>query len=388
MKKCVENELTEDKRKVVIFSEIEWGFLKQRHQFLAEYLVSEGYDVEFVQKVPSRVPSLSYALKFLVKLYRDRKSSKGKPRVLVPRGLKLSYSRFLPPSNPLFREFNRRYAAPYHARSLAGGIAYVFTPTAFELVKLRSSYDFKVIFDIIHNWWSLPWASATFKETADNLVRASEAVICDSKPLADHLEADTGRKISLVTPGVSDFWIENLALKPRSAKTVAGRNPRIAFFGNLRENSDIELFKALGEAGITIDAYGSVTPGVREGLAGLVNFKPPMSQENLLEAIYDYDFNLLPYAQDDFSKWISPAKYFEVVALCKPILTRSNLSHMPGWSELTFNIDLQQGALRNQLYRAQVEYSTRGLATTAEALARENTWTTQLALIETVISNA
>ena len=166
MAKMAKGKATENKPKVVIFSEIEWGFLKQRHQILAEDLLRKGYEVEFVQKVPSRVPNPLVALKFLLKMLRDRWASEGKRRAPVPAGLRLCYSRFLPPSNSLFRLFNRRVAAPYHARSLAGGTAYLFTPSAFELVRLRDVHDFKLVFDIIHNWWNLAWASAPLKVSA------------------------------------------------------------------------------------------------------------------------------------------------------------------------------------------------------------------------------
>lgn len=376
------------RRKVVVFSEIEWGFLKQRHQILAEDLVRKGYDVEFVQKVPSRIPKLLVALKFLLKMRRDRSTREGKRRASVPSGLKLTYSRFLPPSNVLFRLFNRRVAAPYHARSLAGGTAYLFTPSAFELVRLRQANDFKLIFDIIHNWWDLPWARSALKQTASALVKTADAVICDSKPLANHLEAEHGTKITLVTPGVSDFWVAKLADTPRAMATVPATGYRVVFFGNLRENSDIALFHALGEAGITVDAYGEVTPGVRDRLDGLVNFKQALPQEELLEAIHDYDFSLLPYARDEFSKWISPAKYFEVVALGKPILTRSDLNHMPGWAEFTFTLNIDDGALGEQLRQVKEDYFARSLSAKADALARNNTWSHQLALIETVIANA
>lgn len=388
MTKMAKDNATRNRRKVVIFSEIEWGFLKQRHQILAEDLLRKGYEVEFVQKVPSRVPNPLVALKFLLKMRRDRCAVEGKRRAPVPAGLRLSYSRFLPPSNPLLRLFNRRIAAPYHARSLAGGTAYLFTPSAFELVRLRDTHDFKLVFDIIHNWWNLPWANPAFKQNATTLVKTANAVICDSKPLADHLEAAHGTKITLVTPGVGDFWVKKLAATPRATATVPATGPSVVFFGNLRENSDIELCQALGEAGITLDAYGTVAPSVRERLNGVVNFKPALPHEELLEAIHDYDFSILPYARDEFSKWISPAKYFEVVALGKPILTRSDLSHMPGWDELTSTLDIDAGALGEQLRQVQEDYAARGLAAKADALARENTWSHQLALIEMVIANA
>ena len=388
MAKMAKGKATENKPKVVIFSEIEWGFLKQRHQILAEDLLRKGYEVEFVQKVPSRVPNPLVALKFLLKMLRDRWASEGKRRAPLPAGLRLCYSRFLPPSNSLFRLFNRRVAAPYHARSLAGGTAYLFTPSAFELVRLRDVHDFKLVFDIIHNWWNLAWASAPFKQTATTLVKTADAVICDSKPLADHLEAAQGTKITLVPPGVGDFWVENLVTTTCATATKPVTAPRVVFFGNLRENSDIALCQALGEAGITLDAYGAVTSSVRKRLDGLVNFKPALPQEELLVAIRDYDFSLLPYARDEFSKWISPAKYFEVVALCKPILTRSDLSHMPGWDELTYTLDIDAGALDEQLRQMQEDYVARSLAAKANALARKNTWSHQLALIETVIADA
>ena len=44
--------------KVVIYSEIDWSFLEQRHHFIARRFRDEGFEVVFYQRVVGRIPTI------------------------------------------------------------------------------------------------------------------------------------------------------------------------------------------------------------------------------------------------------------------------------------------------------------------------------------------
>ena len=379
------------KTNVIIFSEIEWGFLKQRHQLLAEYLANEGHMVTFVQKVPSRIPSLRVFIHFIINFLRNNQSAITSKKSSTPDRVTLKLSAFLPQTNFLFRAYNKFIASAYYSALLRNGVAYIFSPSAVELVKHKSTKNYKVIFDIIHNWWELPWNTQTLSEAATYLIKKADNVICDSSPLANDLEKKHRRAIITVPPGVTEQWL-NLAFSDSKYSILPRKEtPRVVFFGNLRENSDTELLFELAAQGIQVDAYGTVTQSVLEQLGTNVNFFLPQTQSQLVCVVKQYDFVLLPYRNDAFSKWISPAKYFEVLALGKPILSRSKLYHLPGWEKLCFSLDLSRSAhpmsLRDRLTKIGQDYYQQDLDELSMKIATENTWSMRFSVIEKVIAD-
>lgn len=379
------------KKKVIILSEIEWSFLKQRHQLLAEYLYLQDYEVHFIQKVPSRIPNPGILFNFIkkfIKLNRNIYRNSGQPKSTF---IRLHYSIFLPQTNNIFRFYNKYIASVYYARMARNGIVYTFSPSTYEMVHKRKRYNYKIVFDIVHNWWEMPWSNPTSRRAATQLLKEADEVICDSMPLSEHLSSKYQReKINIVLPGVNNNWVnkcEFLSIVENKPHHPAS----IVFFGNLRENSDIQLIKSLALSGSRIDAYGNVTPDVRSMLDGLVGFTGPLPQDELMTVVQRYDYTLLPYSNDSFSKWISPAKYFEVLALGKPILSRSNLSHMPGWNRLCHDIKINESIEKNDINEQLKAISEKHVKERnreyGQAIAKKHTWPSQLQKISQIISS-
>lgn len=372
-------------KKIILFSEIEWSFLRQRHQILAEYLLQSGYDVWFVQKVPSRSLSLILVLRFVIGLWHRQRIQNRRNVHTVPTGLKLSYSRFLPPSNQLFRLFNRYVASRSYAQYLNGGTAYTFTPTAYDMVFYKNKYAYTVVFDIIHNWWDVPWANKALTQKCTNLVYKADAIICDSEGLGTHISDSYSRPVSIVGPGVNVNWLtsSNCAQKSVPEDGVY----RILFFGNLRHNSDIELFEKLNSTDVVIDVYGTISADLIERLSKVVNIKGQLDQDTLKARAAHYDFTLLPYMNDQFSKWLSPAKYYECLAIGNPILTRAKLTHLQGWDTFTYEIDDYHN-LKMSLDVIHDEFNVNTKRELAKEIASANTWPVNLAKIENLIQDS
>jgi hypothetical protein len=378
------------RNKILIFSEIEWYFLKQRHQFLAEYLQNENYEVHFIQKVPSRVPEIKVLINYIIKNILRLINKKTNGKKSEPCTVKLHHSILMPQTNKLFRVYNKYIAANYYAEMARNGTIYTFSPSIYEIVRKSKTHNFKVIFDIVHNWWEMPWGNQISRKASTDLLKEANEVICDSKPLAEHLKLKYQiSNIHIVLPGVNTNWIEDFTKDSRNAEAFVN-NSGIVFFGNLRENSDIQLFKSLIQSGMSIDAYGNVTPEIRSELDGMVEFKGPLIQDELITALQGYEYTLLPYANDSFSKWISPAKYFEVLALGKPILSRSKLSHMPGWNRLCHNINIDDvkdsNSICSQLKEISEKHSKYNNREFGQQIAKNNIWENQLKKISDIIS--
>ena len=127
-------------------------------------------------------------------------------------------------------------------------------------------------------------------------------------------------------PGAGQAW-----LSEKSPPDFT--SPRLCFFGNLRGNSDLELVERLRDL-FDVKIFGRVD--ITAGrLSQRFNDVEAVSND-LLPQRLTYNTLLLPYTDDEFSTTIAPAKCFEALATGMVILTRSDLSHLPGAADFVF----------------------------------------------------
>ncbi len=175
------------KKKVIIFSEIKWSFLWQRHHEVTTFFLSKGYEVIFVERVISRFPRL---IELLRRFLNILSSSKPKKKSLKNNNLlKIKKSFFLPNTNMIFRLWNFIYWYFSWRTLQRESLIYSFVDNPFiigdnfdKIVK-----DRKIVFDVIHNWWKLPWNQKTHQEDCDRFLKHSDKVITDSPKMYEFL---------------------------------------------------------------------------------------------------------------------------------------------------------------------------------------------------------
>lgn len=366
-------------KKIVIFSEIKWNFLEQRHQLIAKHMSESGWSVFFIERIPSRVPGLFEVFKIAFQIIKNLSKKKSYPH---PENIKLVKSFYLPPKNVIFRAINDLLSKFFYSKLCENGIAYSFTPTSASIIKYMHKYNFQVCFDIVHNWWEIPWWGQNQHSLTNYLVQNATFVICDSAALTVKLRERFNREISIVTPGVDESWLE----PDRSSKLIEKCEPNsVAFFGNLRGNSDIDLVNNLIERGYKLNLYGLIDDEIKQELKGNYIFHGQKDRISLFKELLRYDFILLPYIDNEFSSYISPAKYFECLAVGSPIITRANFNHLDGWDAYTFNVDLNDKDIGHALVKFHKNFYNNGLESTSIKLASKNTWTIKLKKIESII---
>jgi hypothetical protein len=167
-------------KKIVIFSEIKWNFLEQRHQLIAKHMSESGWSVFFIERIPSRVPGLFEVFKIAFQIIKNLSKKKSYPN---PENIKLVKSFYLPPKNVIFRAINDLLSKFFYSKLCENGIAYSFTPTSASIIKYMHKYNFQVCFDIVHNWWEIPWWGQNQHSLTNYLVQNATFVICDSAAL-------------------------------------------------------------------------------------------------------------------------------------------------------------------------------------------------------------
>lgn len=325
--------------KVVIFSEISWAFLKQRHHFVVELFLKKNYEVVFIERVYSRIPTVKELILKIIENFRRKKVYQTEK---VPGGLKIEKSIFFPNVNFLFDFLNYYIGIYYSKKHYNAKIVYTFNNNPNILMGFTESIK---IFDIIHNWWMYGEHRKWQINNVNKIIACADIVIVDNNKLIDKVEEiDNNKRTIYVPPGVSEEWlnIQNV----QNHKKCKG-----LFFGNLRSNSDLDLIVKIIDDGIDIDLYGiidsSINPIYKKKLEK--NFKGRLPNSEITLIIKNYNFLLLPYARNKFSSTISPAKYFECLSTGLAVVSNSHLNHLPGWAEFVIDYDGNKSKFENKI---------------------------------------
>jgi hypothetical protein len=313
--------------KIIIYSEISWNFLEQRHHHLAKYFADKNYQVEFVQRVFSRVPSVREIVSRII--LASAGNSKSPIRKDIPCNVTLRRSLFLPLDFPLSGIYNWILWFCFERRHQKNAIVYSFVNNPFLIggdFPIGARYSLSV-FDIIHNWWESPWRKRLHSVMADRNIKAFDKVVTDSPLIAKDL---VYKKIPhhMMLPGAGPEWLN-----------ISSTSTKVApvFFGNLRLNSDVELIRCISGKYST-DLLGLIHSSVADSI-GEAHYLGEFNTADLIKRVSNYNVILLPYDQGEFSKTIAPAKYFEALATGALVVTGADMSHLPGFNDFVFRVD-------------------------------------------------
>lgn len=351
-----------------IFSEISYDFLKQRHQILAEKL-NKHYDILFIERVPSRLPG--DVLTRIYKGIRERGRKQSRKKKSVGNYIETFKSMMLPDLNGVFRVYNSIRLRRLLKRAARGDIIHLYAnnPSIAAAAKRKGCF---LIVDIVHNWWCFPYHAQTQRRNINKVVNLADLVISDSEltlSLAKQNCSDSDKEFLLLPPGVDDLWFST-SIKDDFQETTEFK---ASFFGNLRANSDLELLREL-----------STIERTKIEILGLLDQSLPSNEYKWLNKFYDGNYKvsdlvsklktadaiLLPYDRSAFSSSIFPAKYFEAMALGKPIISNSQMTHLPMWNKFIWTSDEVKRLGWENLCRQHYEH--RYLKQVQ--FARENSW--------------
>lgn len=337
---------------LIIYSEITWDFLDQRHHHLARYAAKNGYKVEFVERVVSRVPALKDLIRVFIKNFFYKKN-----KYLIkeiPNGVSIRKSFFLPPVI-LFSGIYNWLVWFFHERQRQkNAIIYSFVNNPYII---GGNYSFLAkhslsVFDIIHNWWEFLWHKEKQKRIVNKNINLYNKVITDSPAIAKKLES-SNIKFHMMLPGMESDWLDISSSSNSYIKPV--------FYGNLRSNSDLTLVNEFIEE-YDLHLIGIINDFIKKDLKSYT-YLGQKNEKELLVCMKSYNLILLPYNNDNFSKTIAPAKYFEALATGSLVVTCADLSHLPGFTEFVLKIDVSskdfienlKKAFSNQKYKRDVQ---------------------------------
>jgi hypothetical protein len=354
-------------KKIIIYSEISWNFLDQRHHHLARYAANAGWSVEFVSRVVSRFPS------FEDLIYRTLGSRNKMPGHLssgkdIPPNVMLRRSFFLPSTTVLSSSFNFVVWFLWERKKQKSAVVYSFIDNP-NLIGNGSKFKLyeTSVFDIIHNWWAFPWDTKSHKVLVSKCLTCYEKIVTDSPSVAAKL-LEIQREHLLMLPGVTPDWLrcgsDSLDSKP-------------LFFGNLRKNSDLDLVKKIDQC-VGLDIIGIIDPSIVNEI-GQPSFLGKFDGSAMFSVIKNYNILLLPYNNSEFSSTIAPAKYFEALATGSLVVTCADMSHLPGFDDFVFKVNCDAQNLKEQLVERLI--SQRRFRDLQISFAEKNLWEQRFQLL-------
>lgn len=308
------------KANIVILSNIEWGFLKQRHQFLAENLSNSGYNVVFVESAAKRNITFSDIPRIITRLKKNLKKAEPSIEnadtdvaVVTPIVLPSTFKFFRLLNKLIFiKKLSNKITSQFVDGLPVKVIWYAPTATTRDLIKMLKPV--KQIYDCVSNFEAFTDMPTDTVNIEDALIKQADVVCADCDFLYDK-HKHKAKRIQLIEPAV-DFELFNAPFKEGK---VSKEIKEIIYYGQLdRFKNDPELMIFLSRNGFKITMVGKLVEGI--DLPPEITVKTPVPIEALPDIISKFDAVLLPYAISDFSNGVIPAKFFECFAIGLPII--------------------------------------------------------------------
>lgn len=306
-------------KNVIFIANIEWNFLKQRHQFFAEELSKLGLNVIFIESSAKRNPTLKDIPRIFSRLKKVVFKSKSAPKkdatASAKTDVKVVTPLVLPSTNSFFNLLNdliftKKLVSSVKSQLVDGKTAIINYLPSHTSIALTKQFSADVlVYDCVSNFEYVPGMPSDVVKTEDELIELCNLVFYDCNFLLGKHEKKAKKNV-LIEPGVE---IEKFRLNLHSKKIE-----NILYFGLLSEKNDIELVQEVAGS-FKLDLLGEHRVDISE--LGLNQFIPSVPHAELPEYISKYDALLLPYKTTEYAKGVIPAKFFECLATGLPVIS-------------------------------------------------------------------
>ncbi len=307
-------------KKALILAGIAWDDTWQRHQQIASVLASNGYDVTFIERIPSSVFSVSKVLSKAKQII----SSRGKSHIKndVPDGIKVLRFPFSPPGNPVSDLINKKKVKdkvlPQIGCEFDLVINYLPIRTTEYIYRAIETdnlvYDCVRAFDV---WGGYP---RSLKQDEKKLLDSADHVLVDSFFLYDKVNKSVDESIiTQILPTVKKADYELCKASKKDITEIKS----IAYFGSIDGHIDLDALLNLAANGIKINLFGKIY--VDDSFLNNQNIKFHGYFNNSAEmftAILDSsDAVIIPYKTS--MDGVIPAKLMQSLATLRPVIISS-----------------------------------------------------------------
>jgi len=363
----------------LIISNIAWDFVWQRHQTVASLFAAAGCPVIFCELPGTRRVGLRDAARILRWLAAMRRP----PAAPLPVGLQLLRPFVLPATNALSFAFNARQVRRLTARApaLATGVPLVVNYSASRTARqlIATVPHQRLVYDCTDDWLAVQGIPAHLAEDERWLLERADLTLVPSRVLQER-KAPLARRCVRLAHGA---FVERFVCAPRPVPSVDRLT--LLYYGHLhRQHLDFALLEGIARA----------RPDWRIVLVGPVvtthrwpaNVELPGQQahENLRSFIAQADVLLLPYALNDYTRAVMPAKTYECLATGRPILAAPLPELVADFAaHLQFPVGVEAWIAAAI---AAVTHDTSGQREARVALAQANSWNARFAQLQSLLA--
>lgn len=284
------------KEKILYFSHIDWNWIKQRPQFIAEGL-RDIFDVSvlFMFQIRNR--------KSLQK--RSYREENAKPFFLIPLASRIS---LLGKLNKIFTKLQFRY----HVKKEKPDYIYVTYPLQDEF--LHESGDYKIIYDCMDNYTVLcqEYMSEKIFALEKSLVKKADYILVSSNNLKLKLCERYGdfieNKIYLVRNGYNGSILDVDAKLPSGMKDFT-----VSYIGTIGKWFDFDLLKKSLEDFPSLK-YRIIGPTDTKVLIhDRIEYAGTVEHNKLYDLIKDTDCLIMPFVLNEIVEAVDPVKLYEYI---------------------------------------------------------------------------
>lgn len=375
---------------ILCFSTVDWDYLWHRPQVVMSRFAQDGYRILYVDTLGLRSPKVGDLPRIASRLRNRLKAQNGGLR--QPEAGIFVYSPLVLPflDSRMARRINVGYLVPRLRRQLArigGGelIVWVYLPTWTVLECVRRIPHRALVYEAIDALASNPaGVSRDYLSAEQEVLQRADLVIATSESLYRE-KAVFNANTHWVPSGVAEGFFAEVAL---AEEVAAIPGPRIGFFGTLDHRLDLGL---MGDLARAHPEWSFVLIGAARCDIGAlvaaenVHFLGPKPHAELPRYLRGLDALYLPYAVDEFTRHVYPAKIFECLALGKPVVATA----LPALREFGEVVRLAEGreGFERGLREAVLEDDV-GLRRRRVELARGNSWEARFEKIRGLVEGA
>jgi len=303
--------LSRMRRRILYAMHIDWRWIKQRPQFLAEELATE-HDVQVVHR--------------LIPGFRGPVRGEGSLAISGLLPLPWSWKKFRWATRPV-----QQCWVGNIARKFRPDIVWLTSPALLEMIPARLM-DLPVVYDCMDDALGFAASNTRCELLASleaELVSRSRLILCSSSrlrlTLADRYGRHIAAKVALVRNGISTAFLSRSPLPEASTsckKQSSGGRTKIAYFGTIAEWLDFESLATALEHNESVEFHLIGPCDVRKyPKHERLKLHGPVAHQSLPALAANFDAYMMPFQLTPLIEAVDPVKLYEYIAFGKEIIS-------------------------------------------------------------------
>jgi glycosyltransferase involved in cell wall biosynthesis len=376
---------------IIFISAINWEFLKQRHQILAEMFAAQGNRITYIENIN---PSFILDFQLIPKIFKRiiKIFFKSNPQNALSSNINIISPFILPLKNKLAIFINKKLflkilAAKINKTCLKPPVIWTYLATSSTLELIRYLKPRLLIYDCVFDAILHPNSPQDIKISEKTLIQSADFIFTDNQHLFNKCKP-LNNETHLIYPGV-DFKKFNIEMTPKKICRIDKiPHPRLCFFGGIdkiRIDLDLIAYIAKNKPDWNIILFG---PIINTCVSSIklknVFFLGTLPYAELAGYLRSMDVFILPYKIKPFTKSIFPAKIYECLAIGKPIVSTplEELLIFKNIIKIADTFPKFVNCITEVIFLNNSETASQGID-----LSKNNSWENRFTKINTVLSN-